>query len=145
MANPKIVPKKSTIADKVPLTTDLASGEVAINYADQVWYGKHPSTGNVVPIGAPYQHSHDQLLSIDKNNELELTNSGSLVLSVGANSTTLTPTSTTNRTVTIPDKTGPLIVGSTADSVPVNGIRCLTQGEYDALGSYDANTLYFIK
>ena len=144
MANPRIIPKKSAIS-KVPSSSDLVSGEVAVNYADQQWYGKHPSTGAIVEIGAPYLHSHDQLLSLDKNNELELTNAGSLVLSVGANSTTLTPTSTTNRTVTIPDKTGPLIVGSTADSVPVNGIRCLTQGEYDALGSYDDNTLYFIK
>lgn len=144
MANPRIIPKKSVVS-KVPLTTDLVSGEVAVNYADQQWYGKHPSTGAVVEIGAPYLHSHDQLLSLDKANELELTNAGSLVLSVGANSTTLAPTSTTARTLTIPDKSGPLVVGSTADSTPVNGIRCMTQGEYDALGIYDPNTLYFIK
>lgn len=144
MANPRIIPKKSVIS-KVPLTTDLVSGEVAINYADQVWYGKHPSTGAIVEIGAPYLHSHDQLLSLDKNNELELTNAGNLVLSVGENSTTLTPTSTTARTLTIPDKSGTIVVGSTSDSTPVNGIRCLTQGEYDALGTYDPNTLYFIK
>ena len=32
-----------------------------------------------------------------------------------------------------------------ADASPVSTIRCLTQGEYDALGTYDAQTLYFIK
>ncbi len=107
MANPRIIPKKSAIS-KVPLTTDLVSGEVAVNYADQVWYGKHPSTGAIVEIGAPYLHSHDQLLSLDKANELEMTNAGNLVLSVGANATTFTPTSTTNRTLTLPDKNGTL-------------------------------------
>lgn len=107
MANPRIIPKKSAIS-KVPSSGDLVSGEVAVNYADQQWYGKHPSTGAIVEIGAPYLHSHDQLLSLDKNNELELTNAGSLVLSVGANSTTLTPTSTTSRTLTLPDKSGTL-------------------------------------
>jgi hypothetical protein len=107
MANPRIIPKKSAIS-KVPSSSDLVSGEVAVNYADQQWYGKHPSTGAIVEIGAPYLHSHDQLLSLDKNNELELNNSGSLVLSVGANATTLTPTSTTSRTLTLPNKSGTL-------------------------------------
>jgi len=107
MANPRIIPKKSAVS-KVPSSSDLVSGEVAVNYADQQWYGKHPSTGAIVEIGAPYLHSHDQLLSLDKNNELELTNVGSLVLSVGANATTLTPTSTTSRTLTLPNKSGTL-------------------------------------
>ena len=126
MANPRIIPKKSAIS-KVPLTTDLVSGEVAVNYADQQWYGKHPSTGAIVEIGAPYLHSHDQLLSLDKANELELTNAGNLVLSVGANATTFTPTSTTNRTLTLPDKNGTL---ATLDdlgggSVPIEiGLAC---------------------
>ena len=126
MANPRIIPKKSVVS-KVPLTTDLVSGEVAVNYADQQWYGKHPSTGAIVEIGAPYLHSHDQLLSLDKANELELTNAGNLVLSVGANATTFTPTSTTNRTLTLPDKSGTL---ATLDdigggSVPIEiGLAC---------------------
>ena len=117
MANPRIIPKKSAIS-KVPLTTDLVSGEVAVNYADQQWYGKHPSTGAIVEIGAPYLHSHDQLLSLDKANELELTNAGSLVLSVGSNATTFNPTSTTNRTLTLPDKSGTL---ATLDDVGGGG------------------------
>lgn len=123
MANPRIIPKKSAIS-KVPSSSDLVSGEVAVNYADQQWYGKHPSTGAIVEIGAPYFHSHDQLLSLDKNNELELNNAGSLVLSVGANSTTLTPTSTTNRTLTLPNKSGTL---ATLDDIgmPIEiGLAC---------------------
>lgn len=56
MASPRIIPKKSVIS-KVPAPSDLANGEVAINYADQVWYGKHPTTSAVVQIGASYLHS----------------------------------------------------------------------------------------
>jgi hypothetical protein len=134
MASPILIPKKSTIADKVPLPEQLAGGEVSVNWADQVWHGKHPSTNAVVPIGAPAIHSHDELYSLDKSQQLELQNNGGLVLTAGANATTLTPT-----------KSGPMLVGSTSDSIPVHVIRCLTQSEYDALGTYDANTLYFIK
>lgn len=32
-----------------------------------------------------------------------------------------------------------------ADTTPVSTIRCLTQAEYDALGTYDSQTIYFIK
>ena len=132
MANPRIIPKKSVQAGKVPLASDLVSGEVAINYADQQWYGKHPSTGAIIEIGAPYLHSHDQLLSLDKANELELTNGGSLVLSVGVNSTALTAT-----------KSGPIVVGDSTDSTPIHSVRTMPQESYDQLTSYDANTLYF--
>lgn len=34
---------------------------------------------------------------------------------------------------------------NTSDATPVNAIRVMTQAEYDALGTYDPNTLYFIK
>ena len=102
MANPRIIPKKSAIS-KVPLTTDLVSGEVAVNYADQVWYGKHPSTGAIVEIGAPYIHSHDELYSLDKSQQLELQNNGSLVLN-GA--TTLTLPSSSGTLATLADITG---------------------------------------
>lgn len=31
-----------------------------------------------------------------------------------------------------------------ADAVPVNAIRCLTQAEYDAIATKDANTFYIV-
>jgi len=132
MANPRIIPKKSAIS-KVPSSSDLVSGEVAVNYADQQWYGKHPSTGAIVEIGAPYLHSHDQLLSLDKNNELELTNVGSLVLSVGANATTLTPTSTASRTLTLPDKSGTL---ATLDDISGGSSGYLVQSAFTSPYNY---------
>lgn len=51
MANPKIVPKKSTQAAKVPTTSDLDLGEIAINHADKKLYARHPSSGVVQEIG----------------------------------------------------------------------------------------------
>jgi hypothetical protein len=50
MAN-VLIPKKSTVAAKVPETTDLALGEIAINHADAKLYSRHPTTGTVQEIG----------------------------------------------------------------------------------------------
>ena len=72
MASPILIPKKSTIANKVPLPEQLRGGEVSVNWADQVWHGKHPSTNAVIPIGAPAVHSHDELYSQNKSKQLEL-------------------------------------------------------------------------
>lgn len=111
MASPKIIPKKSTIA-KVPSQSDLVNGEVAVNYADQVWYGKHPTTGAIVKIGAPYNHSHDQLFSLNPTTgaqgvyELEITNDGNLTISDGTIVTTISPSSSVSREITLPDKSG---------------------------------------
>lgn len=83
MASPILIPKKSTIANKVPMPSQLADGEVSVNWADQVWHGKHPSTNAVVPIGAPAIHSHDELYSINGTQHLELQNNGDLTLPNG--------------------------------------------------------------
>lgn len=47
---PKLIHKKSTVADKVPLATDLAQGELAVNLTDQKIYSKDGSN-NVVVVG----------------------------------------------------------------------------------------------
>ena len=47
---PKVITKKSTVAGKVPLATDLDIGELAVNTADKKLYTKH-SDGNVILIG----------------------------------------------------------------------------------------------
>lgn len=49
MAN-KIILKKSSVASKVPLATDLEIGEIAVNLADQKLYSKNAS-GTVVLVG----------------------------------------------------------------------------------------------
>ena len=47
---PKVITKKSTVAGKVPLSSDLDIGELAVNTADKKLYTKH-SNGNVILIG----------------------------------------------------------------------------------------------
>lgn len=101
MASPKIIPKKSVIS-KIPLPTDLESGEICINHADRKLYAKHPSSGAIQEIGA-YEHSHDELYSIDGTQHLELQNNGSLVLN---GSTTLTLPSASGTLARLTDISG---------------------------------------
>ena len=50
MAN-VLIPKKSTVAARVPTTSDLALGEIAINHADAKLFARHPVSGAVQEIG----------------------------------------------------------------------------------------------
>lgn len=58
MANPIIIPKKSTVAGKVPTTSDLSLGEIAINHADLKIFSRDPASGNVNQIAASPTHTH---------------------------------------------------------------------------------------
>jgi hypothetical protein len=51
MAN-VLIPKKSTVAARVPTTSDLALGEIAVNHADGILYARHPSTGTVYALNS---------------------------------------------------------------------------------------------
>lgn len=57
MAN-KIILKKSSVATKVPLATDLEVGEIAINLADQKLYSKNAG-GSVILVGSGISGSGD--------------------------------------------------------------------------------------
>ena len=46
----KVITKKSTVAGKVPLSSDLDIGELAVNTADKKLYTKH-NDNNVVTLG----------------------------------------------------------------------------------------------
>lgn len=46
-----IIPKKSTVAGKVPTSNDLSLGEICLNHADHILYSRHPGTGAVYAIG----------------------------------------------------------------------------------------------
>lgn len=102
MASPKIIPKKSVQSAKIPLSSDLESGEICINHADKILYAKHPSTGAIQEIGSLSAHSHDELYSIDSSQHLELQNNGTLVLN---GSTTLTLPSVSGTLATLADIT----------------------------------------
>ena len=47
---PKVITKKSTVAGKVPLSSDLDIGELAVNTAYKKLYTKH-NDNNVVTLG----------------------------------------------------------------------------------------------
>jgi hypothetical protein len=115
MANPIIVPKKSTIAARVPANADLASGEICINHADKKLYAKHPSTGAIQEIGGMSVHSHDEIYSPDSSQVLELQNNSNLTITAGGATKTFTLPSASGTIATLSD-----IIGSVAGVTSVN-------------------------
>ena len=105
MANPIIVPKKSTIAARVPANGDLASGEICINHADKKLYAKHPSTGAIQEIGGMSVHSHDELYSPDSSQVLELQNNSNLTITAGGATKTFMLPSASGTIATLSDIT----------------------------------------
>jgi hypothetical protein len=106
MANPKIIPKKSTVVAKVPMTSDLESGEICINHADKKLYAKHPSTGAIQEIGGMLVHSHDELYSPDSSQVLELQNNSNLTITAGGATKTFSLPSASGTIATLSDITG---------------------------------------
>lgn len=52
MAAPIFIPKRSTVAAKIPTTSDLAPGEICLNYADAKIYGRHPGNNTIVTFAS---------------------------------------------------------------------------------------------
>lgn len=67
----KIIPKKSTVADKVPEATDLDAGEIAINLTDAKIYAKHTDNTIVNLSGAAELHTHTISQVTDLQSELD--------------------------------------------------------------------------
>lgn len=86
MAN-KIILKKSSVASKVPLATDLDIGEIAVNLADQKLYSKNAS-GTVVLVGTGT--ATGTVTSVGMTVPTGLTVSGSPVTTSGTLAVTLT-------------------------------------------------------
>lgn len=57
MAN-RISILKSEAVGALPTASAMASGELAVNYADKKIYGKHPGSGAVVQVAASPIHTH---------------------------------------------------------------------------------------
>ena len=106
MANPIIVPKKSTIAARVPANADLASGEICINHADRKLWAKHPSTGAIQEIGGMSVHSHDEIYSPDSSQLLELQNNSDLTITAGGSTKTFVLPNASGTIATLDDITG---------------------------------------
>jgi hypothetical protein len=50
MANPTLIPKKSTQSGKSPTINDLQLGEICINHADAKIFSRHPGTGEIYEL-----------------------------------------------------------------------------------------------
>ena len=68
MANPLIKPKSSTVASKVPVSSDLALGEICVNHADRRLYSRNPSTGEVYKL-AGTKDAPDRVWAFDLSSD----------------------------------------------------------------------------
>lgn len=68
MANPQIIPKRSTVSGRIPSTTDLALGEICVNHADRRLYTRNPSTGEVYKL-AGTKDAPDRVWAFDLSSD----------------------------------------------------------------------------
>lgn len=105
MAN-QLILKKSTVAGKVPLTTDLQIGELAINLTDNKLYTKD-SSSNILQInqGAPVANG-----AIYENSQTITSN---YTITSGKNAMSAGPiTINSGVTVTVPSGSNWVVLGS---------------------------------
>jgi hypothetical protein len=80
MANPQIIPKRSTVTGRIPSTTDLALGEICVNHADRRLYSRNPSTGEVYKL-AGTKDAPDRVWAFDISSDGTTTYLGYLLYS----------------------------------------------------------------
>jgi hypothetical protein len=85
MANPIIKPKSSTVASKVPVSSDLALGEICVNHTDRRLYSRNPSTGEVYKL-AGTKDAPDRVWAFDLSADGTTTYLGFLLYSEFPNS-----------------------------------------------------------
>ena len=64
MANPKIIPKKSVLANAVPSVENLALGEICVNHTDRRLFARNPATGEIYKL-AGAKEAPDRLWMFD--------------------------------------------------------------------------------
>ena len=64
MANPKIIPKKSVLANAVPTVENLALGEICVNHTERRLFARNPATGEVYKL-AGAKEAPDRLWMFD--------------------------------------------------------------------------------
>jgi hypothetical protein len=82
MAN-KVLLKKSSVGAKVPSTSDLDYGEVALNYADGKLYFKN-SSNTVQPLGIPYTKVTSNTNALVNHGYIANTGAGSFTITLPA-------------------------------------------------------------
>ena len=92
---PSIIPKKSSVAGRIPISTDLEVGELAVNLADGVLYTKDGSNLAINLSGAPELHEHTLSQITDSGNLAAINTNGSTVNYLRGDGSWVTPPDTT--------------------------------------------------
>ena len=135
MADTRVILKKSSVASKVPTTSDLVHGELAVNFTDGRLYFKN-SSNNI---------EFFEKVNSFKNIEV----SGEDTLTADGGSDTLTLVEGNNISITTDSTTNEVTINSTASSGGGNGGDVfaieffLADGTRDNIGVTAANEIPF--
>jgi hypothetical protein len=124
---------KSEAVGALPTASAMASGELAVNYADKKIYGKHPGSGAVVQVAASPIHTH-ALSDLSQSGAT----SGQVPTWNGTAWTPQTPSGSGSGSSVVSDTTG-----MTGASQLTNLVQ-ITQAGYNAIATPNASTLYII-
>jgi hypothetical protein len=135
----KIILKKSSVGAKLPLTTDLEYGEVALNYADGKLYFKN-SSNNIVFLGASSatETLTNKSVSLGSNTLTGTVAQFNSALTDGDFATLAGAETLTNKTLTNPVISGTLTVSG---STGANGYILTSTGTGMQWQPQSANTL----
>jgi hypothetical protein len=135
----KIILKKSSVGAKLPLTTDLEYGEVALNYADGKLYFKN-SSNNIAFLGASSatETLTNKSVSLGSNTVTGTVAQFNSALTDGDFATLAGTETLTNKTLSNPTITGVLTVSG---STGANGYILTSTGTGMQWQPQSANTL----
>jgi hypothetical protein len=135
----KIILKKSSVGAKLPLTTDLEYGEVALNYADGKLYFKN-SSNNIAFLGASSatETLTNKSVSLGSNTLTGTVAQFNSALTDGDFATLAGAETLTNKTLTNPVISGTLTVSG---STGANGYILTSTGTGMQWQAQSANTL----
>lgn len=144
----KIVPKKSTVAGKIPTTDDLIPGELAINYADRLLFARHPATNAIISLGGGGGggQTTTDASQITSGTLSDARLSSNVVLSSDSRLTnSRSPTSHKSTHATGgADALTPADIGAVTNGGGASTIAVMTQAAYNGLLVKDNNTIYIL-
>jgi hypothetical protein len=174
MASPTLLLKKSTVAGKVPTTSDLQAGEICLNFADAKIFGRHPGNSSIVTFAgggggggvtsyndltdkptlgtAAATSASDYATATHTHTLADITQSSATTGQVAtwSGSAWVPQTPAAGGVTSVAGRTGAVTLSSAdVSGVVANGggastIRVLTQAAYNAIATPDTNTVYLI-